>query len=160
MTVTSGKAWRRDYEEGVEITLPSGKVASIKPVSTELLFILRRIPDALTQRVMDAFLNGGAFDLEVKDPEQYRLYLELRDAFVVTTFVNPKIVKEPAADDEVMIEAIDSDDRNWLMRFFNQPASALHSFRDEQERHVEPVDNGAGHEAAPVRPAESKPVGG
>lgn len=160
MTVTSGKAWRRDYEEGVELTFPSGNVASIRPISVDLLFILGKIPDGLTSIVMKALTSGEGFNFDLSDPESYRLYRQLLDGVAEAAFVNPRIVKEPVADDEVMVNAIDVQDKDFLMQFFNQPASALHTFREQQKRDVESMAVEPEHAPAPVRPAEPEPVGG
>jgi hypothetical protein len=159
MTVTSGKEWRKE-RESVELTFPGGFTAAIRPVTSELLFKLGRIPDALTPLVINSINGSGTFDLDTDKPENFQAFLKLLDGIAETAFVSPKIVKEPAADDEISIDDLAFADKFFLMQFLNQPSSVLREFRAKQIRDVESVDAGAGHESAPVRTAEPESVGG
>lgn len=130
MTATSGKEWRKEWE-GVEITFPSGKVIEIRPVTSELLFKLGRIPDALTPLVINSINGSGSFEFDTNDAENFKTFLQLLDGIAETAFVNPRIVKEPAADDEIAIEHVAFGDKYFLLQFLNQPTSALREFRDK-----------------------------
>jgi hypothetical protein len=146
MTVTSGKEWRKE-RESVELTFPGGFTAAIRPVTSELLFKLGRIPDALTPLVINSINGSGTFDLDTDKPENFQAFLKLLDGIAET-------------DDEISIDDLAFADKFFLMQFLNQPSSVLREFRAEQIRDVESMDAGTGYESASVGTAEPERVGG
>ncbi len=159
--VTSGVEWRALREQGVLIQLPSGFYARLRPVSIEQMIAGGEIPDLLTPLVTKMFLDGAdSVDLETflvqKGPDKALAEIgqmtRLMDAICVAAFVQPRIVDNPQADDEISIDDLDITDKSAVFHRVQQPTAVLRRFRLEQTADVEAVSDGenAGAEAEPV----------
>lgn len=145
LTITPASDWRQGWE-GALVRLPSGRVARIRDVSLDLVVRLGRIPDALTPLVIDLFEHGQDIELpEIETIEDLRARLDFRDAVVRCAFVEPRIVDQPAAADELPLEAIVPADRWFVFRLLGRPVHDLERFRREQESAVDAVDVATGH---------------
>ena len=160
--ITSAKNWRRPREEGVELTFPSGNIASIRPITTALLVRLGRVPDVLLGAFAKNVLEGAPIDIDTSNVEMLKAYYELLDGVCLTSFITPEVVEAGVApgDGQITIDDVSTEDKEWLLLFLNKPASKLRSFRAEQESDVEPVDAQPGYAPAPVGTDEPEPVGG
>lgn len=153
--VTSGKEWRKPREQGVEITLPSGNVARIRPLSPYAFLRYGNIPDTLSAVVSD-MVNGRGVNTETE--ETMHKFLEILDLICIHTMVSPRIVANPQADDEIAIEDLDEADKMHIYRQFGRTASQLESFRPEPESDVESVSVVPTDEYAAVETLESAPA--
>lgn len=140
MPVTSGKQWREKRAEGVEITLPSGHVARIRPVSMRAFLNLPTIPDTLTPIVRKAVFGDSADKLNPEDNEKLH---DVLDHLCRYAFVSPRIVDDPQADDEIGIEDLDTTDKWAVYAMLDKAAHEMRSFRFEQARAVESVPESA-----------------
>jgi hypothetical protein len=141
-------AWRerrRAREEGVEVELPSGMFARIRPVSFTALLSYGNVPEMLTPIIREA--AAGKLNADgVADADAVTRTFELANAVCRYAFVYPRIVNTPEEDDEISIEDVDLDDRMEVMNFLNKPLSHLRSFRSQQTAAVEFVPNGKSDE--------------
>lgn len=138
---TSGAAWRKPYEEGELVTLPSGKVARLGPVNLEkLIVILGKLPDSLSQVVADSLISGEAKELEVGSLKDLEGFVELANAVCEASFMEPLIVKEPKKDNEIAVGHVNLFDKIAVLERGLQGVQALEPFRPEQKVDVEPVD--------------------
>ncbi len=140
---TSGKEWRKAREEGVEITFPSGRVAAIRPIEVDhFLLAGGHIPDFLTPIVLD-MINGKGYMMELPLHEQLEKskdFLMFLNELAKAAFVNPKVVDDPQADDEISIDDLTYGDKTIVYRFFSRPAEVLRRFRDSWAKSVAFVD--------------------
>lgn len=159
LQVTSGAEWRKPWEEGVVVRLPSGNVARLRDVTLELMVLRGGIPDGMTPIVSKIF-EGKANELPgFQTVDEMRDYIELRDNICRVAFVNPRIVDEPTADDEIHIDALDQQDKWFVYGLLNAPVRELERFRDEQKRAVDALVSTEGHGEASERDSESANVG-
>lgn len=155
MNTTSGKEWRKLREEGLVIELPSGNVVRLRPVQLDMLLLLGRIPDALTQVVEDMIFGrpNSLLNEDSQTIEDLRLLVEFYDAICKSSFVSPRIVDKPQADDEINIEDVSLEDRRFVAELVNKPASELARFHPNrgQENVVASMDDQQDVEQTPQR---------
>lgn len=147
---TRGTDWRRPREEGFTLELPSGNVARIRPVALDVLLRNGDVPDLLTPWVAKTIYEGVDTDeldklLSVDTlVEQSEGMLALIDAICAAAFVEPRIVEDPQADDEIAIADVELQDRGAVFSLAVLPAQALRSFLERQAAGVAPVPDGDG----------------
>jgi hypothetical protein len=161
MTTTSGRTWREAREKGIELTFPSGNVASIRPVEIDFFVRVGHVPSALTQTVSDV-IDGKPFNRHIAPSqllEDKQEWVKFLNQLATFAFVTPRVVETPEAEDEISINDISYADKLLLWVFFTRPANLLRNFRDEQEKLVAPVDVAAVNGPASQQVTENQPVG-
>lgn len=154
--ITSGKEWRR----GVEIELPSKKTALLRPFDFQILLRRKNVPDSLMPYISD-LMDGDTSKLShVATFEQKRDLNNLIDLVCSCMFVNPRIVDEPKADDEISLDDLEIDDKNFVWMMVGLGAEQMRSFRLEPEGTLGAVDEPTGNESATEPAAEPAAVGG
>lgn len=141
MVVTSGKDWRRPREEGIEITLPSGNTAKLRPVGAEWFLNQESIPDLLTP-IIAAEAEGRDWSEDEKATASLNELGKSKDflnSLVKAFFASPKVVDNPEADDEISPEDVEYQDKLVLMQLIGTPAVALRQFREKQIRNAAPL---------------------
>lgn len=162
---TNAKVWREKAsdmrEKGVRVTLPSGMVAYVRNLPlASVMVAYGSIPDTLTPLVTE-MIGGGVTD---KSIEQYGLVkvmeasMLFNDAITKLALVSPRIVEHPVEDDEISIEDIDDEDKEWLLGVLRLPASKLARFCQEQTRLMELLDAEQGDEPTAVTSDGDSPV--
>lgn len=156
LTPVSGAALRAVREQGVLQELPSGIVVRMRPVKPAHLLRLGKIPDVLTPLVLKV-LYGQA---QQRDFNDFLSLREQRDEAlavvesvrVVCTaaLVEPRIVDDPQADDEIHIDDLDAADQAWIFNLAFLEAKELRSFRRGQAPDVEPMAAHEEHAQPPV----------
>lgn len=162
---TLGVEWRRPRETGFLKTLPSGNKAYLRPVTpAALMEHMGEIPDHLTPIVSEMIFGGithakvlQLVDAMGVDAAQDSLKRAARSVEFANTlckiaFVNPKVVDNPQAEDEIAPGDIELADRFFVLTLSMQPVEVLRSFRWEQTADVEDVPDSdeARAEAEPV----------
>lgn len=130
LVVTSGAEWRRLREEGQHVTLPSGNVARLRPVSFEELLRAGRIPNPLLSTLrrmmgLDRIEQNAPRDL-AKETEDMILLMEI---VCKSAMLEPRIVDDPTEDDEIAFFDLTSADRDYVMDWVQNPQSAVKPFR-------------------------------
>jgi len=128
---TSGAEWRKPREEGFLVHLLSGNMARIRPVALDVLLRQGEIPDLLTPWVAKTIYEGVDTDeldklLNVETlVEQSDEMLSLIDAICTAAFVEPRIVADPQAEDEIHITDVELADRGSVFSLAVLPAKEL-----------------------------------
>lgn len=130
---TSGSEWRRAREEGYTVPLPSGKVATLRPVALDQLLRNGSIPDLLSPVAARALWQETDSDKIAENPKLNKDYLELIDLIVPLALMMPKVVENPKGEGEIAFEDIDFMDKVGIFNLAIQPAELLKTFRDQQE---------------------------
>lgn len=138
---TSGKAWR----SGVEIEFPSGNVARLRPFGAEVLLNYGKLPNILTPVVAE-MVEGKFKGFNPSIAEELNLMLAFIDCICRYSFIEPRVVDNPRADDEISVLDIDFQDKMFLLNLINRPAGAMLTFRPEQAGAVGTVDESTGNE--------------
>lgn len=145
-TPTSGKAWRENVDRGVVVELPSGLIARVRGVSSDVVFTLGSLPDELTPLIADIVdgkeLNAGAIDITF---DLLRKSKELVRAVCQAALLEPRLVDNPQADDEIGWEHLDDYDRQFLFKFLGVGTRQLELFRLQQALDVDRVDIAEGY---------------
>lgn len=131
--VTSPKEWRQKQFRPVK--LPSGIVAILKPVSTELVLRNGNVPDTLTPLVEEFFTGKG------KEPttlEDLRKNIDFINLVCELSFVYPKFTQNPKEDD-FGYDDLDEEDKFFVFSLINKPSSVLERFREKQEGALDTV---------------------
>jgi len=137
--VTSGREWRRRREEGTLVQLPSGNVARLRPVSLLSLMKRGRIPDPLSGMIDQMIAQGERPSVSL---ETYQDFADLIGLVCQVAFVEPRIVDEPTADDEIGLDDVGFEDQTYVFNWAQQEIRFLMPFRPGQE-------SGGDLEAAP-----------
>lgn len=157
--VSSGRAWREKVREGVVLQLPSGFVARVRGIQPDTLVRLGRIPDALTP-VIASIMDGSAENTgDLSSMDDLRNYAELVNAICISAMVDPRVVDDPQADDEIDIDTLEWADKVFLASIVGATTKQLELFRREQTGDVDAVDPANGHRPARKRNRKAAPVG-
>lgn len=162
-----GVEWRRPRERGFLKTMPSGNKAYLRPITpAALMAVMGEIPDHLTPIVADMIFGGVTYDkvrqmIDTMTPDAAQDSLqraarsvEFANTLCKIAFVNPKVVDNPQAEDEIAPGDIDLADRFFVLTLAMQPVEVLRSFRWESSADVEVVPDGD------ETRAETQPVDG
>jgi hypothetical protein len=168
---TNGREWRQLREqlkeEGVLYQLPSSmNWIRLRLVSIDALMLAGRIPDFLTPLAASVlwqpkWITQDEAQKILEDAKSAREYIELINIIVPAAMMEPRIVDNPQADDEISLDDLDIHDRFHIFNLAKQPQGWLHRFRHEQAANVEPVhDSEAEQPATEPASTDSGPVDG
>lgn len=138
---------------GVEINLPSGIVAYLRPVTTtDLLKRIGRIPDELTALVQtlvnpsDPEETAAMLDQFSKlDPSVMQMQMDFFDQYCKIAFVSPKVVDNPDPyNDEISPDWLSEEDKGTVLALINAPARDLFAFRSFQKESNSGVEHQSG----------------
>jgi len=146
---TTGSLWRRPREQGVVVELPSGNKARLRPVPLDLLILSGKLPDLLTPLAAQSLWNEQVSENLVDQVQMVKGYAELVNIVVRVAMLDPKVVDNPQAEDELALEDIDFSDKQAIFQLAYQPASVLEKFRDQQVRSLEAV-SGSQNDQSPT----------
>lgn len=153
---TPAMEWRKLYEEskrGYVLMLSSGFAVRLRPVSIEQMLRRGEIPDFLSPlAAKTAIAEVPTADL-AETMESVGNTFSLLDFICELALLEPRIVEEPTADDEISIEYLDTADKFEIFQLVTQPGWVLRKFRDAQNADVEPVQNSDGVQTTAVEPA-------
>lgn len=159
---TLGLEWRKPREQGFLKTMPSGNKAYLRPVTpAALMAVMGEIPDHLTPIVADMIFGGITGEkvnkmIEAMQPAEAQDSLqraarsvEFANTLCKIAFVNPKVVDNPQAEDEIAPGDIELGDRFFVLTLAMQPVEVLRNFRWEQAPDVEVVPDSQDPEPTP-----------
>src|SRR6476620_820675 len=136
LPVTRGSEWRRNREQGEIIQLPySGKFVRLRTVRPDMLLKLGKIPNPLTSLMVDIIYGNIDNDrinnfLSLQESaEEAMAMIESLRVVCTAALVEPKIVDNPQAEDEISIDDIELSDRSYIFRLVFISAEALTTFR-------------------------------
>ena len=141
---TTAAEWRKPREEGVNVPLPSGNWARIRPADIMTMIKQGTIPDLLSAVAVKAVWSeqdpseiGEQFELAEKYDDLMRIVLP-------AVFAEPKIALDGQApkDDEITIEDLDLADRTAAFNLALSGVGTMRRFRDEQVKRLGLVSNG------------------
>lgn len=104
-----------------EVTLPSGAVFVLRPPNVESFTISGALPVALTAR-MASLQRSGLDEQEAfarLDPEEQVKMITFARKMIIHICLEPRIVDEPANDDELGFEDLEGDDVKFLIAWAN-----------------------------------------
>jgi hypothetical protein len=134
MAVTSAAERRNKRDAGVEIQFPEyGDWVAIRPMDEAFFFKQGMIPDFLAPFINEMIATGQAKMPTIEKNEEWLKFL---DSLVRFSFVNPKVVDDPQADNEIGIDEVGYADKCFLYGLFGRPANILRAFRDQQTKPV------------------------
>ena len=140
---TSAAEWRRLRQEGYTITLPSGNVATLRPVPLDKLIQKGEIPDYLTPVAARSLWIESESDKIAEDGDLNKKFIELINYIVPLAVIIPAIVENPEdGKEEITIDDVDFMDKVAIFNLAIQPSSVLRSFRDQQEERMASVRDG------------------
>lgn len=149
--VANGAAWRKPREQGVEIWLPYGQqVVRIRTVRPDHLLAQGDIPDILSPLMLDMIYGRAnekkteAILLPKESVEEAMQLLETLRVVCTAALVEPRIVSEPLAEDEITIDELEYEDRRYIFRLVFLPTEVLSTFRYQAQVDVEPLPHSAG----------------
>lgn len=159
---TRGVEWRKPREQGYLKTLPSGNKAYLRPVTpAALMAVMGEIPDHLSPIVADMIFGGithakvlqlvneMGVDAAQDSLQRAAKSVEFANKLCKIAFVNPKVVDDPQAEDEIAPGDIELADRFFVLTLSMQDVEVLRSFRWEQSADVEDVPDSQDPEPAP-----------
>lgn len=159
--VTSAAAWRQPREEGYVVTLPSGNAARLRPVALDVLITSGSLPDLLTPVAASTLFQERELSAIGEQGQVAQQYAELINAVVPAAFLEPRVVENPTADDEISLDDVDFSDKVAVFQLATAGAVALRTFRERQAASVDALPDGKsdGHTAKRAR-ADKRPMGG
>lgn len=140
MTITSAQERHKKRDVGIEIRFPEYEDwVAIRPMDESFFFKHGMIPDFLAPFINEMIATGQAKMPTVEKNEEWLKFL---DDLVRFAYVNPKVVDDPQADNEISIDEVGYADKCFLYGLFGRPAHILRAFRDQQAKPVATVPDG------------------
>lgn len=144
---TLASAWKREYEEGIAVTLPTGREVRMRPtISLGYLIRTGKIPDTLTQVAMDGIKVAD----DLSEPENIQKladalgrYDEVLDIVCEETWLQPRVVAQPKGEDEVAVAWLPNQEKDFTWALINQPLSEWRTFHTRYGAGLESLPNGA-----------------
>jgi hypothetical protein len=168
--VSLGAEWRRRRAQEHLTRLPSGNLAKLRTVDLYGLMEQGDVPDVLTTLAASVLFEGADKVISLDEPakgkadrgdilERARQRVDLINLVCKAAFVEPRIVDDPQADDELAIDDVHMEDRAFVFWLALRPAEELSRFRYESPPDVEAVQqrDDAPSEAEPAT-AQSNPA--
>lgn len=144
---TQGKAMRQMREHGITLQFPSGNHYRVRVPGAAGLLKRGNLPNALVNYCVDLLYSGDpegkkyeAFNAPSDKEERAQEILASYEAVCKEMFLEPRVVDEPQADDEISIDDLSLQDRNWAFWLAFLEVDALKAFRPQQAADVERVD--------------------
>lgn len=148
LPVTLAGEFRKMREQGEKITLPTGRIVRMRVVKPSYLLKLGKIPDFLSELVIQ-ILYGKITDEQYKAhfaPNERKDHaVEMSESLrVVCTaaLVEPKVVDNPQADDEIHIDDLEDSEQRFVFDLALLEASTLSRFRQKQIADVAGMEQG------------------
>lgn len=150
ITATLGANWRKPREEGFVFPLPSGNVARLRPVMLDMLLAQGKVPDLLTGEIANMVFEG--FDVPkieaMMAPDNLvklsAEWVELINTICTEAFLEPRIVDNPQADDEISIGDLELVDRGHVFSIAILPAGAMAAFFRRQSARMATLQDDEG----------------
>lgn len=142
LLVTQGKAMREMREQGVVLAFPSGNYYRVRNPTAAGLLRRGNMPNVLLTFVIDAFYSGATqekVDKFLSAQEKEENVLALMESFAVICkemLMEPRVVEDAQADDEVTMMDIPLVDQLWAFNLTFVPAEELYPFRPQSQSDV------------------------
>lgn len=162
--VATSDEWKRDWVEGVEITLSSGRIVSIRPVGAATFLAAGKIPDDLTPQVEKLIKaqNGMIQTQElITNLSDFQDQSRLVDIFCCTCLVRPKVVMlapEDIEDDSLSIMLLSDDEKQEIFGTLGRSTRYIREFFRKQERDLEALYNSKEFRDSTIRNSGLTPV--
>lgn len=139
---TKGIEWRRPREEGYLILLPSGNTVKLRPVALDVMISSGILHDELTPLAARTMWTEIDADKIADVTEMATGMAELFGVVCKAAFLEPKVVDEASADDEIELGDISFEDKATVFQLAIQPSRVLEKFCAEQARNVASILDG------------------
>jgi hypothetical protein len=142
---TPAAAWRKAREEGFNITLPSGNVATLRPVALDVLVANGELPDLLIGVAAQTLWKATEPEDIANAGDLAQGFAQLVNAVIPAAFLYPRVVEEPKEDNEIGLADISFEDKVAVFNLATAGVSALKKFRERQEANVDDIPDGDGN---------------
>ena len=142
LLVTLGAKMREMREQGAVTPFPSGNNYRVRTVGAAHLLRRGNLPNILLSYVIDAIYNGVTDEkmdvfMALQEREEHaRDFLKSLQIICEEIFMEPRVVENPQADNEISIDDIALVDQGWAFKLAFAPAEALRPFRPEPQADV------------------------
>lgn len=152
--ITPASAWRRDYEDGIAVTMPhNGRTIRVRSVSVQYMVTMGRLPDSLTSLALGEIgVTGEQGTLSVDTLKQVG---EFNQVIVTEALLEPRIVEDPQSDDEIAYHWLSPEDVDFIVEVVQQPVEQMRRFHPESVNSVEPVPAGEADKSRTKRGAKA-----
>lgn len=129
--VSNAKEWRKNRQEGFEVTFASGLVARIRPIAVDFFIRVGKIPDLLTPFVVKLASEGMAEFPQVSTLKDVKEFNEFLDQLTLFAFVYPEVKDTggdpnfPLNDDQISLDDVSYQDKLAVLRALMVPAHQL-----------------------------------
>lgn len=138
LQVTPAREFRRPRVEGTLKRLGSGRVIRWKPIELHRLYLAGDIPDLLKPLVASRIWGEKDEDRDAS----FRKYWTVKLFVVSVAVIEPKVVEDPSAADEIAVTDFFDDEIDEIYEMATEPAKELHPFRPQQGGDAQPGQGG------------------
>lgn len=137
LRVASGVLMRATREKGMVLPFPSGNNYRVRFPTAASLLRSGNLPNPLLSFVIDAYYNGmnqEKFDRFFAAQERLEAVIEADNSFKAVCqamFIEPRIVDEPQAADEITIDDLPAEDQVWAFQLVFLRGEVLYPFREQ-----------------------------
>lgn len=142
LEVTVGATLRKAREAGAVVPFPSGNNYRVRIPGAAGMLKRGNLPNPLLSFALDAFYSGVTeekYDAFLSAQERSEGALDLiasLRAVCQEMFMEPRVVDNPQADNEIAIDDVPLQDQLWAFRLAFAPSEVLYPFRDEPQADV------------------------
>jgi hypothetical protein len=152
---TPALEWRRLVESdkrGYVVELASGMQVRLRPVSIERMLRSGQIPDELSPIAGKSIWSEFSEDSVGTSTNMVLGMFDLLDLICMAAIIEPKIVEDPQADDELSIDDLGTDEKYEVYQLVTQPGWVLRKFCEQQGANVASLPDGQDVRTTAVEP--------
>lgn len=142
LEIVSGRALRLQRSSGEVIALSGETRVRIRSIPLDALLLAGKIPDLLTPMAVESLWAKTKSDAITNSAESTKEYIQLVNLITSLALVEPRVVDDPHAEDEIAIDDLDLMDRQIIFNVAIAGAEALRNFRKRQTADVDALSNG------------------
>ena len=126
-----------------ELTLPSGLTVTVRDADMTDLILSGKLPNSVLDMADEAAIEGKTeidlvklgLELAKNNGPEYKKFL---DIVTIASLVSP-IIGDVQDDEHILLSELNTDDKVAIMNWVNREVSALHSFREGENKPLENV---------------------
>jgi len=117
MPITNAKQWRAQQTRKIELELPSGLTVVVRRPPLHMWISAGKVPESLVKAMLSQRNQQVTADALQMSPEQFKGLFTFMREVIVATVVEPRIVENATAEDEIAPEDVPLDDAMFIFQW-------------------------------------------
>lgn len=144
MPITNAREWKAQQSRRIELELPSGLTVAVRRPPLHMWISAGKLPENLVKAMLAQRADKNALDAAQMTPEQFKDLFKFMREVIVATVVEPRIVENATAEDEISPDDVPLDDAmfvfQWALAGGNLPVAQKKQMISEGQVQIDASD--------------------